>query len=86
MGLPPSDLGLVQLKSTYSTLPTLSRLGIPGGVAFAADTSTTQCVGQGIVPGAARRYAPADGSSTVAKIAADLRGPQSARLWWPACA
>jgi len=30
-------------------------------------------VQQGIAPGAARRYAPADGSSTVAKIAADLR-------------
>jgi len=31
-------------------------------------------VKQGIAPGAARRYAPtADGSSTVAKIAADLR-------------
>jgi len=29
---------------------------------------------QGIAPGAARRYVPpADGSSTVAKIAADLR-------------
>ena len=28
---------------------------------------------------------PADGSSTVAKIAADLR-PQSAHLWWPAVA
>ena len=28
---------------------------------------------QGITPGEARRYAPADGSSTVAKIAADLR-------------
>jgi len=27
----------------------------------------------GIAPRAARRYAPADGSSTVAKIAADLR-------------
>ena len=25
---------------------------------------------------------PADGSSTMAKISADLR-PQSARLWWP---
>jgi len=28
---------------------------------------------QGITPGAARRYAPVDGSSTVAEIAADLR-------------
>jgi len=28
---------------------------------------------QGFAPGAARRYAPADGSSLVAKIAANLR-------------
>jgi len=28
---------------------------------------------QGITPGAPRRYAPVDGSSTVAEIAADLR-------------
>ena len=28
---------------------------------------------QGIGPGAPRRYAPVDGSSTVAEIAADLR-------------
>jgi len=44
-----------------------------------------------IGPGAARRYPPAEGTSTVAKIAVDLRlsartGPQSAHLWWPAVA
>jgi len=33
----------------------------------------TFSVQQAIAPGAARRYAPAYGSSTVAKIAADLR-------------
>jgi len=36
----------------------------------------------------ARRYAPPGGSSTVAKIAADLRpsADGSAHLWWPAVA
>jgi len=40
---------------------------------------------QGIAPGAARPYAPAAGSSTVAKIVADLRpsADGSALLWWP---
>jgi len=43
---------------------------------------------QSIAPEAARRYAPADGSSTVVKIAADLRpsADASAYLWWPAVA
>jgi len=46
--------------------------------------STASVIQQGIAPVAARRYAspPADGSSTVAKIAADLRP----HLWWPAVA
>jgi len=40
---------------------------------FLADFfSPKASVKQGSPPGAARRYAPADGSSTVAKIAADL--------------
>jgi len=45
---------------------------------------------QVIASAATIRYAPADGISTLAKIAADLRpsadGPQSAHLWWPAMA
>ena len=46
---------------------------------------------QGIAPGAARRYAPADGSSAVAKKSRRIyvrprTGPQSAHLWWPAVA
>ena len=43
---------------------------------------------QSIAPQAARRYASADGSSTVVKIAADLRpsADASAHLWWPAVA
>jgi len=57
---------------------------------------------QGIAPGAARRYAPADGSSTVAYRFPAIRpswiqksrriyvhprtGPQSTHLWWPAVA
>jgi len=39
---------------------------------------------QGIAQGAARRYSAVNGSSTVAKIAADLR--PSAHFWWPAVA
>ena len=38
---------------------------------------------QGIAPEESRRYAPADGSSTVAKKRVC---PQSAHLWWPAVA
>jgi len=50
--------------------------------------STASVIQQGIAPVAARRYAPADDSSTVTKIAADLRpfADGSAHLWWPAVA
>ena len=55
---------------------------------------------RGIAPGSARRYAPAEGSSTAAqrfaasqaiaepKIAAELRrsADESAHLWWPSVA
>jgi len=44
---------------------------------------------QGIAHGAARRYAPADGSSIKKSRRIYVRprtGPQSAHLWWPAVA
>jgi len=41
---------------------------------------------QGIAPGAARRYAFADGSSTVAEIAADVRPHISGGRRWLSCA
>jgi len=57
-------------------------------------TRQAKRVKQAAAPGTARRYAPhprADGSSTVAQIAAGLyvrprTGPQSAPVWWPAVA
>ena len=41
--------------------------------AFTTAQPTMFLIKKSIAPGAARRYAPADGSSTVAQITADLR-------------